>query len=239
MFGAAGKAFVQIFTAPFRRVLLKSVGLALLILVGLGIMLHRVIAALSAQGAEWATGVWGTQWIWNLAVWLISFAAGLGLFAGALLLMPAVTAFVGTFFVDEIAELVEREHYGTAPAGRALSFGRALAEGTKTALLAIAVYLAAAPFLLIAGLGFVVMFLANAYLLGREYFLLAAMRFRPPGEAKALRRMRRTDVFLAGLIVAFVVSVPVVNLITPLFATALMVHVHKRLSAGAALTPPA
>jgi uncharacterized protein involved in cysteine biosynthesis len=239
MFGAAGKALAQIFTAPFRRVLLKSVGLALLILIVLGIALHRLIAVLGAQGVDWATGVWGTQWLWNFLLWIISFAAGLGIFAGAVFLMPAVTAFVGTFFADEIAELVEREHYSNAPPGRAVSFGRALAEGAKTALLAIAVYLAAAPFLLIAGLGFIVMFLANAYLLGREYFLLAAMRFRPPAEAKALRRERRADVFLAGLIVAFVVSVPVVNLITPLFATALMVHVHKRLSAGTALTPPA
>jgi CysZ protein len=239
MFAAAGNALAQIVTAPCRRVLLKSAGLALLILVVLGIALHRLVAALSAQGADWATGVWGTQWLWNFLLWVISFAAGLGLFTGALFLMPAVTAFVGSFFADEIAELVEREHYGNAPPGRAISFGRALVEGLKTALLAVAVYLAAAPFLLIGGLGFIVMFLANAYLLGREYFLLAAMRFRPPGEAKTLRRMRRTDVFFAGLIVAFVVSVPVLNLITPLFATALMVHVHKRLSQGAALRPPA
>ena len=35
------------------------------------------------------------------------------------------------------------------------------------------------------------MFLANAYLLSREYFLLAAMRFRPPAEAKAMRRAHR------------------------------------------------
>jgi uncharacterized protein involved in cysteine biosynthesis len=169
----------------------------------------------------------------------MSFAAVLGILAGALFLMPAVTAFVGTFFADEIAELVEREHYGNAAPGRTPPFGRALAEGMQTALLAITVYLAAAPFLVLAGLGFIVMFLANAYLLGREYFLLAAMRFRPPREAKALRRMRRADVFLAGLIIAFVVSVPVLNLITPLFATALMVHVHKRLSGEDALTPPA
>ena len=44
------------------------------------------------------------------------------------------------------------------------------------------------PFLLVAGFGLVIMFLATAYLLSREYFLLAAMRFRPPDEAKAMRR---------------------------------------------------
>src|SRR6185503_7040215 len=86
------------------------------------------------------------------------------------------------------------------------------------------------PFLFLAGLGLVILFLANAYLLSREYFLLAAMRFRPPDEAKAMRRAHRTQVFLAGLLIALFVSVPVVSLATPLFAMAMMVHMHKRLS---------
>ena len=74
------------------------------------------------------------------------------------------------------------------------------------------------------------MFLANAYLLSREYFLLAAMRFRPPPEAKAMRRAHRRQIFLAGLLIALFVSIPIVNLATPLFAMAMMVHMHKRLS---------
>ena len=86
------------------------------------------------------------------------------------------------------------------------------------------------PFLFVAGLGLVIMFVANAYLLSREYFLLAAMRFRPPAEAKAMRRAHRGQIFLAGLLIAMFVSIPIVNLATPLFAMAMMVHMHKRLS---------
>ena len=37
-------------------------------------------------------------------------------------------------------------------------------------------------------------------------------------------------VFAGGLLIAAFVSVPVVNLATPLFAMAFMVHLHKRLS---------
>jgi uncharacterized protein involved in cysteine biosynthesis len=37
-------------------------------------------------------------------------------------------------------------------------------------------------------------------------------------------------VFTAGLIIAAFVSIPIVNLATPLFGMALMVHMHKRLS---------
>jgi CysZ protein len=161
---------------------------------------------------------------------VLSVAATLGVITGALFLMPAVTAFVGSFFVDEIAEEVERTHYPNEPRGKALPLFRALIEGIKTALIAILVYLVAVPFLFLAGLGLVIMFLANAYLLSREYFLLAAMRYRTPEEARAMRRAHHTQIFLAGLLIAMFVSIPIVNFATPLFAMAMMVHLHKRLS---------
>jgi uncharacterized protein involved in cysteine biosynthesis len=56
------------------------------------------------------------------------------------------------------------------------------------------------------------------------------MRFRTPAEAKAMRRAFRGQIFLAGLLIAMFVSIPIVNLATPLFAMAMMVHLHKRLS---------
>ena len=111
----------------------------------------------------------------------------------------------------------------------ALPLWLAMLEGGKTALLAVVVYICAAPFLLFAGFGAVVFFLATAWLLGREYFDLAAMRFQPPAEAKALRKRNAGTVYIGGLLIAAFVSIPVVNLATPLFAMSLMVHVHKRL----------
>ena len=100
----------------------------------------------------------------------------------------------------------------------------------KVALLALVVYLCALPFIFFAGLGVIILFLANAYLLSREYFELAAMRFRPPHEAKAMRKTNASYVFLAGMVIAVFVSIPVVNLATPIFAMAYMVHIHKRMS---------
>jgi uncharacterized protein involved in cysteine biosynthesis len=78
--------------------------------------------------------------------------------------------------------------------------------------------------------GFLVFFIATAWLLGREYFELAAMRFRPPAEAKAMRKDNAATIFTAGLFIAAFVSIPIVNLATPLFGMAFMVHMHKRLS---------
>jgi len=230
MFDAAIKALTQMFSPPFRRVLLKSIGLGLILIVLTGIGLNRLFSWMATSGATWAEASVGAHTLWQILAWVLSIAATLGIITGALFLMPAVTAFVGSFFVDEIADEVERTHYPMEPPGTALPLFRAMIEGVNTALLAVLVYLCAVPFLFVAGLGLVIMFVANAYLLSREYFLLAAMRFRPAAEAKAMRRTFRTQIFLAGLLIAMFVSIPVVNLATPLFAMAMMVHMHKRLS---------
>ena len=230
MFDAAIKALTQMFSPPFRRALLKSIGLGLILIVLMGLGLQRVFSWMATSGAAWAEASTGAHTAWQILAWVLSVAATLGVITGALFLMPAVTAFVGSFFVDEIAEEVERTHYPNEPRGKALPLFRALIEGIKTALIAILVYLVAVPFLFVAGLGLVIMFLANAYLLSREYFLLAAMRYRTPEEARAMRRAHHTQIFLAGLLIAMFVSIPIVNFATPLFAMAMMVHLHKRLS---------
>ncbi len=230
MLDAAIKAISQMFSPEFRRILLKSIGLALLVVVIISIGLYQGFAWLAANGAAWGEGQVNAPAVWNALVLVLSIMASLGIITGAVFLMPAVTAFVGSFFADEIAEVVERGYYPAEPPGRALPIFRALLEGLKTALLSLAIYFVALPFVLFAGIGLLILFLANAYLLGREYFELAAMRFRSPTEAKALRRAHRGHVFLAGMFIALFVSIPIVNLATPLFAAAFMVHVHKRLS---------
>jgi uncharacterized protein involved in cysteine biosynthesis len=234
MFDAAGKALAQMFTPPMRAILLKSVGLALAVIVVFGIALQRLLVWLAGSGEQWAQGALGptSQTPLHVLFWIVSIAASFGIIVGAVFLMPAVSSFVASFFVDDIAEEVERAYYGDEPPGHIVPLPRAVLEGLKTAGLAIIVYLLALPFLFVAGLGVLIFFLAAAYLLSREYFELAAMRFRSPAEAKAMRRAYRGTVFASGLLIALFVSIPIVNLATPLFGMAMMVHLHKRLSGG-------
>jgi|SRR5690242_16229101 len=234
MIEAALKTLSQMVSPPFRTVLLKSVGLALFFLALIGIALNRLLAWLTGAGEQWVEHAAGPLAHGPLVVlgWLLAIALGLGIIAGVIFLMPAVTALVASFFADEIAETVERVYYPADPVGVPLSFARAALQGVKTSLFAILIYLCAMPFLLLAGFGAVIFFVATAYLLGREYFELAAMRFHSVTEARALRRKYRLTVFVGGLFIAAFVSIPIINLATPLFGTALMVHVHKRLAGG-------
>jgi uncharacterized protein involved in cysteine biosynthesis len=231
MLDDAIQAITQMFAAPLRAVLWKSIGLALALIVVLDIALDRLIVWLVGAGSASVETTFGphAHLPASALAWFLSFAAALGIIVGSVVLMPAVTAIVGSFFADQIGDEVEREHYPADPPGKALPLWLALWEGAKTALLAVVIYLCAAPLLIFAGFGAVIFFLATAYILGREYFELAAMRFRPPVEAKLLRKGHAGTVYIGGLFIAAFVSIPIVNLATPLFAMALMVHVHKRL----------
>jgi CysZ protein len=237
MLDAAAQALSQMFSPPFRAVLLKSIGLALILIIIIGIALHDLLAWLAGAGEGFAENALGPNAHAPLAVlaFILTIAASLGIVVGSIFLMPAVTALVASFFVDDIARAVEHSRYPGEPEGKPLPLARALSEGVRTALLAVVVYLVALPFLLFAGFGAVIFFFCTAYILGREYFDLAAMRYRPVAEARALRKRHQGTVFVAGLFIAAFVSIPIVNLATPLFGMAFMVHMHKRLAGAQAL----
>lgn len=239
MLEAAVKALSQILSPPMRSILWRSIGLTLVLIVVLAIGLQRLLAWFATSGEGWAEAVLGPGFHTPLNVlsWVLSIAAGLGVVFGAVFLMPAITSLVASVFVDDVADHVEHEHYPAERPGTALPFGVAITEGIKTALLTILVYLIALPFVFVAGAGFLAFFIATAWLLGREYFELAAMRFRSPAEAKAMRKQYAAQVFTAGLVIAAFVSIPIVNLATPLFAMAFMVHVHKRLDGARSIAP--
>jgi CysZ protein len=232
MLDATVKALSQILSPPMRSILWRSIGLALVLIVVLAIGLQRGLSWFAAYGEGWAEGLLGPGYHTLLTVmsWVVSIAAGLGVVLGGIFLMPAVTSAIAGFFVDDVGDLVEREYYPAEQPGMALPITIATIEGIKIALLTILVYLVALPFVLFAGAGFIIFFVATAWLLGKQYFELAAMRFRPPAEAKLMRKDNAATVFAAGAIIAAFVSIPIVNLATPLFGMALMVHMHKRLS---------
>src|SRR6201990_2244811 len=214
MLDAAVRALTQILSPPMRSILWRSIGLALVLITVLAVGLQRLLSWFAVNGEAWAEAMLGPGFHTSLNVlaWIISIAAGLGVVLGGIFLMPAITSLVASVFVDDVADHVEREHYPAELPGAALPLGVAIPEGVKTALLTILVYLIALPFVFVAGAGFIAFFIATAWLLGREYFELAAMRFRPPAEAKAMRRDNAATVFTAGLFIAGFVSLSLVNL---------------------------
>ena len=209
-------AFREILTPPFRAALLKVLGLTLLILVGAVAALDHGLLLLVAVHAAWLST-------------LIGLVAGLGLLVGSVFLVAPVSSVVAGFFIDELAEHVERDLDPLAPPGRPLRIVPALVLSVRFGALQFGVTVLALLLLLVPGINAVAFLGANAYLLGRQYYEFVALRHLPAAEAEALRRGHSGRIFLAGLVMAMVVAVPVLNLLTPLFATAFMVRVFKRL----------
>jgi CysZ protein len=159
-----------------------------------------------------------------------SVITGLGLVIGLGFLVAPVTALFAGIFLDDIAEVVERTRYGGEPPGQAMPLGRSILLAVKFLAVVVLVNAVALPMVLLLGFGFLIFLAANAYLLGREYFELAALRFHDQETVRVLRTRNSAQLFGAGLLIAGLLAVPFLNLLTPLFATAFMVHMHKRIT---------
>ena len=210
-------ALADIVSPPFRSVAAKTLCLTAALLVVVWFGFDRLALSLVSVEAHW------------LAV-ALSLLIGLGLFVALVFLAAPVSSLIAGFFFDEIAAHVEREIDPLGPQGRAAPVGQAALAALRFGLLSLVVSVVALVLLFVPGVGFVAWLAANGYLLGRQYFELAAMRFRSAAEARTLRQQRGVAVFAYGLLIAVFVAIPVVNLLTPLFATTLMVRLHKRLS---------
>ncbi|RZI37796.1 cysteine biosynthesis protein CysZ, partial [Herbaspirillum sp. HC18] len=128
------------------------IGLALVLIIVLAIGLQRLLSWFATSGAIWLEELLGPAWHSSIEIlsWIVSIAAGLGVVFGGIFLMPAITSLVASLFVDDVADIVEREHYPAERPGVALPFSQAIFEGVKTALLTILIYLAALPLVLFA-----------------------------------------------------------------------------------------
>lgn len=215
---AALMALRQLSDPAFRRVLLRALLLTLGLLAAFGALAWWGLGALAAVDIGWL----------DLVVELL---LALGLIIGAVFLIFPVAALLIGLFLDEVAERVEARHYPGDPPGRELSWGKSLTTALRFALVVIGVNILLLPlYFLLPGVNVMVFYLANGYLLGREYFELVAYRHLPAAEVHHLRRRARARLLLAGLIIAVPLSVPIVNLLVPLFATAFMVHVFKAIA---------
>jgi len=215
MLAAAVKAINQILSPPFRNVLWRSLGITVALLVVIWLGLQALLGTVVDLPYGWLDAA-------------IAIFAGLGLIVGMAFLVGPITSLVAGLFLDEIAAHVEARHYPDDPPGRDLPLARSLVLSAKFAVLVVLVNVVALLLLLLPGVNLIAFLVANGYLIGREYFELAALRHLPEAEAKRLRRENRARVFLGGLMIAGLLAVPLVNLLTPLFATAFMVHLFKR-----------
>ncbi len=225
MISAFARAIAQLPEPSFRKVFVKSFLVTLIVIVLVGFLAGAAVEYL------WVTyDLWFSGWI--------SGAAGSVIFVLALwLFSPAVaTMVITTFFMGEILEAVEKEHYANDVPGQDLPIGQEIYVGLRFLAVMIVLNLVMlVPYVFLAlvfGIGFLVYFALNGYFMGREYFEAVAHRYTDIKSTKALRRRERGRIFFAGAVVAVLFTIPIANFFAPIIAPVAMIHIFKGLRAA-------
>lgn len=220
------KALGQLGDGRFLRVVGLGVLLSLALLFGVYVVFVQVL--------EWFTPdtltlpwLGEVAWVDSLIGWG-SFFLMLGL--SVFLMVPVASAFTG-LFLDDVAQAVEDRHYPDLPAAPRLPVMDMLIDSVNFFGVLVAVNIAALLLYLIVGPFAPLMFWAvNGYLLGREYFQMVAMRRLGRQGARDLRKRHAGQVWIAGMLMAAPLSIPLVNLAIPVLGVATFTHLFHRLA---------
>ncbi len=219
------KALGQFGDPRFRRVVFKGLGLSLVLLFAFNALM---ITAVNIFLPEVITLPWVGEvaFVSTILSWgAILLMIGLSGF----LMMPVASAFTG-LFLDEVSEAVEDRHYPHLPKPPHTALGDMLMDSVNFLgvliglnILGLIAYPFLGPF---APLAF---WALNGFLLGREYFQMAAMRWHDRHKAKELRRKHSATIWFAGFLMAIPLSIPLINLLIPVLGAATFTHLYQRL----------
>lgn len=202
-----------------------------------GIIWQSLLLSLVLQIAIGVVAWWALQsfatFQWNWVNETIRWLGGGAVTVLALMLFPASFGIVISIFLEKIADIVEAEHYPQLGKARGVPVWVGIRSGVVFLLTLIALNLVLLPFylvaLFIAGLGAVLFYGANGWLTGREYYEQVALRRLDPADVKAWRKANGGVLWLTGIAIVFLGTVPILNLIVPVLGVAAMVHVAQSL----------
>ena len=214
MLSAFFKGISQLNDRPTQRVLWISIVSATLVFS----MLWVVVGVLLGS-----TSIFTIGWL----EWAVDLLGGLATGVMTWFLFPGVITAVICLFFDDIAAAVEARHYPELPPAEGLSMSVALLMTFRYLGVMIVLNLVLLVFLFFPPLFPFVFYAVNGYLLSREYFELVASRRAGADEIRELRKAHRGRLFVAGMIVALLLTIPGVNLLAPVVATAAMVHLFE------------
>jgi CysZ protein len=165
----------------------------------------------------------------------------------ALMLFPASFGIVISIFMEYIADVVEARHYPQLGKARGIPVWTGIWTGVVFLVAVVALNLVMLPLyiaaIFIAGLGAVLFYAVNGWLTGRMYYELVALRRLDPADVRAWRRANSGVLWLTGIVIVFLGTIPILNLIVPVLGVAAMVHVAQTLKPpslpGRPFNPPA
>lgn len=147
----------------------------------------------------------------------------------AWLLFPGIMPVIVNFFGERIARLIEKNEYPDAGLPREAKFLTELLHDVRFSVMVILLNIIALPFYLFPLVNIILFYSLNGWLLGREFFVMVARRHIPTEQAEAIRKTHGRSIFLAGVALTILATIPVVNLVAPFWGIAVMVHLYHKL----------
>jgi CysZ protein len=219
MFQSIAKAFSDVLDMRMIKVLITCFILSFIVL---GLMIY---------GSMWAvahTTLFSNPFYETMIDW-----AGRGLAViVAWFLFPAVAGIITSFRLESVIEVVEEINYPDVPKPRSQPMWEIIVEAIKLTVLMVVFNLIAMPIyipLWFLGLGMILYYALNGYLLGREYFDMVAIRRLEPKALEKFRREHRGTMLKAGVVLALGFTIPFLNMIMPVIGVSFMVHVFESL----------
>jgi len=154
------------------------------------------------------------------------FIAQAGVMVLTWFLFPAVVTSVGSLMLDKVVDAVEERHYPDRAPAPGVTFAEGIGPALKFLGVTVGLNLLCLPLLLTPLFPFVY-YALNGYLLSREYFEMVTLRRLTLYDAQAMRIRWRVPLFMAGVGFAFMLTVPILNLLAPIIATAATVHLFE------------
>mgnify|MGYP001181377177 FL=1 len=215
MFSALTKGIRQLSDPTTRQLVWLSIGIAILTFL---ILFGCIEMALRF------TSIFHTGWMEAIADILGRLAGGILTW----LLFPAAISAVVGLFLERAVRTVEARHYPALPPIEDRPPVESLLTAGKFLVILVALNLALLFFIFTGPLYLILYYLVNGYLISREFFELVAVRRIDSGLASALRKQFQAPLLIMGTIFAFLMTIPIVNLLTPIIATATMVHLFEK-----------
>lgn len=221
------KSVAQFDDPKFRRVLWRGMGLTIVLLIAACLLVNFGINQLLSSA--WAANLIGDQsWLGAL----INIGGALFTIALSIWLMVPVTSAIIALFLDEVAQAVEARHYPHLPKQTATKLQDQILVGIRfLGILLLANIGALILSMIVPLLGPFVFWATNGYLMGREYFQMAAMRRLPSAQAQELFQRHQGSIWTAGVLMAIPMSIPLVGLFIPILGAATFTHQFERLRA--------
>lgn len=223
VFRALILAWRDLFRPRIFGVVALGIGLTLVLFVVLQALVVWAVQALAPQTLE-------LPWIGAIHVATALSWGSLLLFPiMSIFLMAPVTAGFAGLFAERVADAVEACHYPAAQ-GLPVDFWDGIWESLAVMGAVIGVTLVTlilTPFL--GPLASVLFYLGNGWLLGREFFQMAARRHLHAPQAIALRQAKAGQATALGVLIALLLTVPLLNVLVPVLAAAGFTHLFHLL----------